>query len=129
MGNELLQCEFTNELRNHREEIQIICNHIAVEIRPYFLFRPGGIQSAVGRVSERLFRSFADAGDALFAISTADLIFRPENTVNTYACNRAYCPIFRDGNEHRLFSFLPQTTADANVRGNGYRNDALWYCR
>ena len=23
MGNELLQCEFTNELRNHREEIQI----------------------------------------------------------------------------------------------------------
>ena len=50
-----MQCEFTNELRNHREEIQIICNHIAVEIRPYFLFRPGSIQSAVGRVSERLF--------------------------------------------------------------------------
>ena len=95
-----MQCEFTNELRNHREEIQIICNHIAVEIRPYFLFRPGDIQSAVGRVSERLFRSFADAGDALFAVSIARLIFRPENTVDTYAGGRAYCPIFRHGNKY-----------------------------
>ena len=100
LGNELLQCEFTNELRNHREEIQIICNHIAVEIRPYFLFRPGSIQSAVGRVSERLFCSFADVGDIVFAISTADLVFRPENTVNTYAGGRADCPIFRHGNEY-----------------------------
>ena len=25
MGNELLQCELTNELRTYREEIQIIC--------------------------------------------------------------------------------------------------------
>ena len=74
-----MQCESTNELRNHREEIQIICNHIAVENRPYFLFRPDSIQSAVGRVSERLFCAFTDAGDIVFAISTADLIFRPEN--------------------------------------------------
>ena len=95
-----MQCEFTNELRNHREEIQIICNHIAVEIRPYFLFRPGGIQSAVGHVSERLFRSFADAVDVLFALGVADIIFRPENTINAYACNRSYCPIFRHGNEY-----------------------------
>ena len=43
LGNELLQCEFTNELRTYREDIQIICNHIAVEIRPYFLFHPGSI--------------------------------------------------------------------------------------
>ena len=70
-----MQCEFTNKLRTYREDIQIICNHIAVEIRPYFLFRPGSIQSAVGRVSERLFCSFADVGDIVFAISTADLIF------------------------------------------------------
>ena len=94
-----MQCEFTNELRTYREDIQIICNHIAVEIRPYFLFRPGSMQSAVGRVSERLFCSFADVGDIVFAISTADLIFRPENTVNTYAGGRAYYPIFRYGNE------------------------------
>ena len=31
LENELLQCEFTNELRNYREDIQIICNHIAVK--------------------------------------------------------------------------------------------------
>ena len=95
-----MQCEFTNELRTYREDIQIICNHIAVEIRPYFLFRPDSIQSAVGRISERLFCSFTDAVDVLFAISTADLIFRPENTVNTYAGGRAYYPIFRHGNEY-----------------------------
>ena len=100
LGNELLQCEFTNELRTYREDIQIICNHIAVEIRLYFLFYPGSIQSAVGRVSERLFCSFADVGDIVFAISTADLIFHPENTVNTYAGGRADCPIFRHGNEY-----------------------------
>ena len=100
MGNELLQCEFTNELRNHREEIQIVCNHIAVEIRPYFLFRPGSIQSAVGRVSERLFCAFAYAVDALFAVSIAYLIFRPKNTVGTYAGGRADCSIFRHGNEY-----------------------------
>ena len=95
-----MQCEFTNELRNHREEIQIVCNHIAVEIRPYFLFRLGGIQSAVGHISERLLCAFTDAGDVLLAVSITDLIFRPENTVNTYAGNRAYCPIFRHGNEY-----------------------------
>ena len=95
-----MQCEFTNELRTYREEIQIICRHIAVEIRPYFLFRLGGIQSAVGRVSERLFCSFTDAVDVLFALSITDLIFRPENTVSTYAGGRAYYPIFRHGNEY-----------------------------
>ena len=95
-----MQCESTNELRNHREEIQIICNHIAVEIRPYFLFRPGSIQSAVGRVSERLFCAFTNVGDALFAISITYLIFRSENTVNTYAGGRADCPIFRPWNEY-----------------------------
>lgn len=95
-----MQCEFTNELRTYREDIQIICNHIAVEIRPYFLFRPGSIQSAVGRVSERLFCSFTDAVDVLFALSITDLIFRPENTVSTYAGGRADCSIFRHGNEY-----------------------------
>ena len=100
LGNELLQCEFTNELRTYREDIQIVCNHIAFEIRPYFLFYLGSIQSAVGRVSERLFCAFTDADDIVFAISTADLIFRPENTVNTYAGGRAYCPIFRYGNKY-----------------------------
>ena len=124
-----MQCEFTNELRTYREDIQIICNHIAVEIRPYFLFRLGDIQSAVGRVSERLFRSFAEAGDTLFAVSIAHLIFRPENTVSTYAGGRAYYPIFRHGNEYCQRSFLPQASADVDVCGNGYRNDVLWYCR
>ena len=95
-----MQCEFTNELRTYREDIQIICNHIAVEIRPYFLFRPDSIQSAVGCISERLSRTFTDAGDALFAVSIADLIFRPENTVNTHACNRTHCSVFRHGNEY-----------------------------
>ena len=38
LGNELLQCEFTNELRTYREDIQIVCNHIAVENQTYFLF-------------------------------------------------------------------------------------------
>ena len=95
-----MQCEFTNELRTYREDIQIICNHIAVEIRPYFLFRPGSIQSAVGRVSERLSRTFTDTGDALFTISIADIIFRPKNTVNAYARNRTGCPIFSHGNEY-----------------------------
>ena len=35
LGNELLQCEFTNELRNYREDIRIICNHIAVKNQTY----------------------------------------------------------------------------------------------
>ena len=95
-----MQCESTNELRNHREEIQIICNHIAVEIQPYFLFRPCSIQSAVGRVSKRLFCAFTNAGDVLFAVCISDLIFRPENTDKTYAGGRADCPIFRYGNEY-----------------------------
>ena len=124
-----MQCEFTNELRNHREEIQIICNHIAVENQTYFLFRPGSIQSAVGHISERLFCTFTNAGDIVFAISTAYLIFRPENTVNTYAGGRADCPIFRHGNEYCYRSFLPQASADVDVCGNRYRNDVLWYCR
>ena len=100
MENKLLQCEFTNELRTYREEIQIICNHIAVENQTYFIFRPGSMQSAVGHISERLFCTFTNAGDIVFAISTADLIFRPENTVNAYACSRAYCPILRHANEY-----------------------------
>ena len=100
LGNELLQCEFTNELRTYREDIQIICNHIAVENQTYFLFRPGSMQSAVGHISERLFCTFTNAGDIVFAISTADLIFRPENTVNTHACNRTHCSVFRHGNEY-----------------------------
>ena len=95
-----MQCEFTNELRTYREDIQNVCNHITVEIRPYFLFRPGSIQSAVGRVSERLFCSFIDAVNVLFALSITDLIFHPENTINTYAGGRAYYPIFRHGNEY-----------------------------
>ena len=95
-----MQCEFTNELRTYREDIQIICNHIAVEIRPYFLFRPCSIQSAVGYISERLYCTFTYSVDVLFAISTADLLFRPENTVNTYAGSRADCSIFRHGNEY-----------------------------
>ena len=114
-----MQCEFTNELRNHREEIQIICNHIAVEIRPYFLFLPGDIQSAVGRVSERLFRSFADAGDTLFAVSIADLIFRPENTVSAYACNRVHCSVFRRDNEYLRFCLLQQVSV---VYDDGYHH-------
>lgn len=100
LGNELLQCEFTNELRNHREEIQIVCNHIAVEIRPYFLFHSGSIQSVVGRISERLSCTFADVGDIVFAISITDLLFCPENTVSAYACNRVYYSDFRRDNEH-----------------------------
>ena len=48
LENELLQCEFTNELRNHREEIKNICNHIAVEIRPYYpIFRHGNVLLAL----------------------------------------------------------------------------------
>ena len=101
-----MQCEFTNELRTYREDIQIVCNHIAVEIRPYFLFRPGRIQSAVGRVSERLFCSFTSAGDIVFAVSIADLIFCPENTINTYAHNRVHCSVFRHDNEYRRFRIL-----------------------
>ena len=63
-----MQCEFTNELRTYREDIQIICNHIAVENQTYFLFRPGSIQSAVGHISERLFCTFACAVNVLFAL-------------------------------------------------------------
>ena len=123
-----MQCEFTNELRNHREEIQIICNHIAVEIRPYFLFRPGDIQSAVGRVSERLFRSFADAGDTLFAVSIAHHIFRPENTVNTHACNRVRCSVFRHDNEHHQFCILQQAPVDYDYGYCRCRTDVSGYC-
>ena len=106
LGNELLQCEFTNELRTYREKIQIICNHIAVEIRPCFLFRLGSIQSAVGHISERLFCAFTDAGGVLLAVSIADLIFRPENTVSTNACNRIHYTVFRYDNEHLRFCVL-----------------------
>ena len=100
LGNELLQCEFTNELRTNREDIQIVCNHIAVENQTYFLFRSGSIQSAVGHISERLSCTFACAVNVLFALGVADIIFRPENTVNAYACSRAYCPILRHANEY-----------------------------
>lgn len=114
------KCEFTNELRNHREEIQIVCNHIAVEIRPYFLFRPDGVQSAAGRMSERLFCAFTDAGDSLSAVSIADLIFRPENKVNTYACSRVHCSVFRYDNELYQCFFLSQTPAVVDFLCNGY---------
>ena len=63
-------------------------------------YNPCSIQSAVGRVSERLFCSFTDAVDVLFALSITDLIFRPENTVSTYAGGRAYCPILRYANKY-----------------------------
>ena len=46
------------------------------------------------------FCDFTDAGDVLFAVYISDLIFRPENTVNTYAGGRADCSIFRHGNEY-----------------------------
>ena len=92
-----MQCEFTNESRPYREKIQIVCNHIAVENQTYFLFRPGSIQSAVGHISERLSCTFTNAGDILFAVCISDLIFRPENTVSTYACNRTHCSVFRHG--------------------------------
>ncbi len=124
-----MQCEFTNELRTYREKIQIICNHIAVEIRPCFLFYLGSIQSAVGRVSERLFCAFTYTVDILFAISIADLVFRPENTVNTNACNRARCSIFRPWNEFGQFFLLPQASADVDVYCYGHRNDVLCYFR
>ena len=65
-----------------------------------FFFYLGSIQSAVGRVSERLSCTFACAVNVLFALSITDLIFRPENTVNAYACSRAYCPILRHANEY-----------------------------
>ena len=95
-----MQCEFTNELRTYREDIQIICNHIAIENQTYFLFRSGSIQSAVGHISERLSCTFACAVNVLFTLSIADLVFRPENTDKTYAGGRADCPIFRYGNEY-----------------------------
>ena len=100
LGNELLQCEFTNELRTYCEDIQIVCNHIAVENQTYFLFRPGSIQSAVGHISDRLSCAFACAVNVIFALSITDIIFRPENTVNTHACNRTHCSVFRHGNEY-----------------------------
>ena len=37
LGNELLQCEFTNELRTCREDIQIVCNHSAVSDKDYYI--------------------------------------------------------------------------------------------
>ena len=95
-----MQCEFTNELRTYREDIQIICNHIAVEIRPYFLFYLGSIQSAVGHISESLSCTFACAVNVLFALGVADIIFRPENTINANACNRTHCSVFRPWNEY-----------------------------
>ena len=33
-----MQCEFTNELRTYREDIQIVCNYLAVEKTLCFLF-------------------------------------------------------------------------------------------
>ena len=95
------KCEFTNELRTYREDIQIVYNHLAVKNPLYFLSYRSYIQSAVGRVSKRLFCSFADVDDIVFAISITDLIFRLENTVNAYAGSCAYYPIFRHGNEYR----------------------------
>ena len=114
-----MQCEFTNELRNHREEIQIICNHIAVENQTFFLFRPGSIQSAVGHISERLFCTFTYAVDILFALSITDIIFRHKNTINIYADNRVCCSNFRPGNEHSFLVMLPQASADDDILCNG----------
>ena len=48
------KCEFTNELRIYREDIQIVYNHLAVKNPLYFLSYRSYIQSAVGVVSERL---------------------------------------------------------------------------
>ena len=74
LGNELLQCEFTNELRTCREEIQIICNHIAVENQTCFLSCRSNIQSALGIVSERLSCAVAHTADVLFALGIADAV-------------------------------------------------------
>ena len=35
-----------------------------------------------------------------FLSALPTLFFRPENTVNAYACSRAYCSGFRHGNEY-----------------------------
>ena len=68
LGNELLQCEFTNELRTYREDIQIICNHIAVENQTCFLNCRSDIQYALGLVSERLSCAVTHTADVLFAL-------------------------------------------------------------
>ena len=74
LGNELLQCEFTNELRTYREDIQIICNHIAVENQTCFLSCRSNIQFALGLVSERLSCTVAHTADVLFALGITDAV-------------------------------------------------------
>ena len=74
LENELLQCEFTNELRTYREDIQIVCNHIAVENQTRFLSCRSNIQFALGLVSERFSCAVAHTTDVLFALGIADAV-------------------------------------------------------
>lgn len=68
LGNELLQCEFTNELRNYSEDIQIVCNHIAVENPTCFLCSRTLIQSYFRILSKRLSCFISNTYSVLLAI-------------------------------------------------------------
>ena len=65
-----------------------------------FFFALAAYNLLLGVYLKDFFCSFADVGDIVFAISTADIIFRPENTVNTYAFSCTHCSVFRHGNEY-----------------------------
>ena len=75
LENELLQCEFTNELRNYREDIQIVCNHIAVENPTCFLCSRTLIQSYFRILSKRLSCFISNTYSVLLAISFTDFVF------------------------------------------------------
>ena len=75
LENELLQCEFTNELRNYREDIQIVCNHIAVENPTCFLCSRTLIQSYFRILSKRLSCFISNTYSVLLAIGFTDFVF------------------------------------------------------
>ena len=75
LGNELLQCEFTNKLRNYREDIQIVCNHIAVENPTCFLCSRTLIQSYFRILSKRLSCFISNTYSVLLAIGFTDFVF------------------------------------------------------
>ena len=95
------KCEFTNELRIYREDIQIVYNHLAVKNPLYFLSYRSYIQSAVEVVSERLSCFVVHTADILFTLGIADIVPAYRYSLQRYE-SRYFHPII----SHNLMNVI-----------------------
>ena len=102
---------------------QIISTHIAVEIGTHFLCHLSDLESAFGRVSERLSCTFAYATRILFTLCLAALTFCHQNTVCTYACNCVHRFVLCSSDEYPQLRFMQQDSADDDADNHCHRDD------